>query len=55
MRFFLSFVASMYLLGVIGFGANYYFVRPEQSLRDAIVYGIAWPRVMVEMARSPSL
>ncbi len=54
MKFFTGFVASMYLLGALGFGVNHYFGHPEQSLFDALAHGLAWPGVLVEMARSPS-
>ncbi len=55
MKFLIGFVVSMYLLGAAVFGVNYYFGHPEQSLFDAVARGLAWPGVLVEMARSPSL
>ncbi len=54
MKFFTGFVVAMYLLGAAGFGVNHYFDHPEQSLFDAVARGLAWPGVLVEMARSPS-
>ena len=55
MKFFTGFVATMYLLGALGFGAIHHFGDPEQSLFDAVARGLAWPGILVEMARSPSL
>ncbi len=55
MKFLTAFVVAMYLLGALGFGANHYFGHPEQGLFDAVARGLAWPGVLVEMARSPSL
>ncbi len=54
MKFFTGFVVSMYLLGALGFGVNHYSGHPEQGLFDAVARGLAWPGVLVEMARSPS-
>ncbi len=54
MKFFTGFVVSMYLLGAVAFGVNYYFGHPEQGLFDAVARGLAWPGALVEMARSPS-
>jgi hypothetical protein len=55
MKFFIGFLASMYLLGVAGFAVGYYVADPEQGLFDAVVYGLAWPSILVEMARSLGL
>ncbi len=55
MKFFTGFVVAMYLIGVLGFGLNHYSGHPEQGLFDAVVRGLAWPGVVVEMVRSPSL
>ena len=55
MKFLKVFVVTMYLLGALGFGVNHYFGHPEQGLFDAVARGLAWPGVLVEMVRSPSL
>ena len=55
MKFLTGFVVAMYLLGALGFGVNHYFGYPEQGLFDAVTRGLAWPGVLVEMVRSPSL
>ncbi len=54
-KYFIGFIASVYLLGVAGFGAMYYSNHPEQGPFDAITRGLAWPGILVEMARSPGL
>ena len=54
MKFFTGFVVTVYLLGALGFGVIHYFGHPEQSLFDGVVHGLAWPGLLIEMARSPS-
>ncbi len=51
---FIFFVVSMYLLATVAFGVKHYVGHPEQGLFDAVARGLAWPGVLVEMARSPS-
>jgi len=53
-KFFTGFVATVYLLGALGFGGNHYSGHPEQGLFEAVVRGLAWPGILVEMARDPS-
>ncbi len=55
MKFFTGIVVTGYFMGALAFGVNHYFGHPEQGLFDAIARGLAWPGVLVEMARSPSL
>ena len=50
-KFFTGFVVTAYLLGALGFGVNHYFGHPEQGFFDAVMRGLAWPGVLVEMAR----
>ena len=54
MKYFIFFVVSMYLLATVAFGVKHYFGHPEQGFSDAAARGLAWPGVLVEMARSPS-
>ena len=54
-KFLTAFVVAMYLLGALGFGLNHYSGHPEQGLFDAVARGLAWPGVLIEMVRSPSL
>ncbi len=54
MKFLIGFFASMYLLAVAGFAVGHYVADPEQGLFDAVVNGVAWPSILIEMARSPS-
>ena len=53
-KFFTGFVATAYLLGALGFGGIHYSGHPEQGLFEAVVRGLAWPGILVEMARDPS-
>ena len=53
-KFLTGFVVAMYLLGAVGSGVIHYYGHPEQSLFDALAHGLAWPGVLVEMARHPS-
>ncbi len=52
-KYLTGFVMTIYLLGALGFGGNHYFGHPERSFFDAVVHGLAWGGVFVEMARSP--
>ena len=54
MKFFTGFVVTAYLLGVAGFAVGHYVADPEQGLFDAVVNGLTWPRILIEMARHPS-
>ena len=55
MKFFAGFVATIYLLGAILFGVIHHRGDPEGSLFEAVAGGLAWPSLLVEIARSPSL
>ena len=54
MKYFMGFVATMYLLGALVFGVIYHRDHPEGSFLDAVAGGLAWPNLLVEIARSPS-
>ncbi len=54
LKFFIFFVVFMYLLATVAFGVKHYFGHPGQGFFDAVAVGIAWPGVLVEMARHPS-
>ncbi len=55
MKFFAGFFATLYLLAVIVFGVVHHRGHPEGSFFDAVAGGLAWPGLLVEIARSPSL
>ncbi len=55
LKYFIFFVVAMYLLATVAFGVKHYLGHPEQGLFDAVAGGLAWPGVVVEMARSPGL
>ena len=52
-KYLTGFVVAIYLLGALAFGANHYSGHPERGFFDALAHGLAWPGVLVEMARSP--
>jgi hypothetical protein len=54
MKYFMGFVATMYLLAAVVFGVIYHRDHPEENLFDAVAGGLAWPGLLVEIARSPS-
>ena len=53
MKFFVGFFATMYLLAAIFFGVVHHRGHPEENLFDAVVGGLAWPGVLVEITKSP--
>ena len=55
MKFFAGFIAAMYLLAAIFFGVIHHRGHPEGSFFDAVAGGLAWPSLLVEITRSPSL
>ncbi len=54
MKYFMGFVATVYLLGALVFGAIYHRDHPERSFFDAVAGGLAWPSLLAEIASSPS-
>jgi hypothetical protein len=54
MKFFAGFVATMYLLTAVVFGVIHHRDHPEGNLFEAVAGGLAWPGLLVEIARSPS-
>ena len=54
MKFFASFVAPMYLFAAIVVGVIHHRGHPDESFVDAVAGGLAWPSLLVEIARSPS-
>ena len=54
MKYFMGFVATVYLLGAIFFGVIHHRGHPEGSFFDAVAGGLAWPGLLVEIASSPS-
>ena len=54
MKFFAGFFATTYLLAAIVFGVIHHRGHPEENFLDAVVGGLAWPSLLVEITRSPS-
>ncbi len=54
-KFFAGFFAAMYFLAAIVFGVVHHRGHPEESFFDAAAGGLAWPSLLVEIARSPIL
>ena len=55
MKFFAGFVAPMYFIAAVVVGVIHHRGHHEESFFEAVAGGLAWPGLLVEIARSPSL
>ena len=50
-----GFVVVMYLVGAVAVAVEHYGDRPDQTIFDALEYGVRWPGLLLDIVRSPSL